>query len=98
MRSGKDLSQALTAAPQVFPDLYINMVRAGEASGQLDIVLSRLAEYQEAIATLKSEIKSAMTYPIVSLILVLGITMFLLIFIIPKFEEMFFSMNVELLR
>ena len=96
VRAGKDLSQALSQHPKVFPDLYINMVRAGEASGQLDIVLSRLAEYQEAIAELKSEIRSAMTYPIVSLLLVGGITIFLLVFIIPKFEEMFYSMNVEL--
>jgi type IV pilus assembly protein PilC len=96
VRSGKDLSQALSQHPKVFTDLYINMVKAGEASGQLDIVLNRLAEYQEAIANLKSEIKSAMTYPVVSLVLVLGITLFLLIFIIPKFEEMFYSMNVEL--
>lgn len=96
VRAGKDLSQALSHHPKVFPELYINMVKAGEASGQLDIVLTRLAEYQEAISNLKSEIKSAMTYPIVSLVLVIGITIFLLVFIIPKFEEMFYSMNVEL--
>jgi len=90
------MSQALAAHPKIFPDLYVNMVRAGEASGQLDIVLTRLAEYQESSAALKSEIKSAMTYPVVSLFLVLGITIFLLVFIIPKFEEMFNSMDVEL--
>jgi type IV pilus assembly protein PilC len=96
IRGGKDLSQALATFPRIFPDIYVNMVKAGEASGQLDIVLTRLAEYQEAAAKLKSEIKSAMTYPVVSLVMVLGITLFLLVFIIPKFEEMFYSMNVEL--
>ncbi|HVR76643.1 MAG TPA: type II secretion system F family protein [Planctomycetota bacterium] len=96
VRAGKDLSQALGMHPKIFPDIYVNMIRAGEASGQLDIVLSRLADYQEASARLKAEIKSAMTYPIVSLVMVLGITVFLLIFIIPKFEEMFKSMNVDL--
>jgi len=96
VRSGKDLSTALAQHPRLFPDIYANMIRAGEASGQLDTVLERLAEYQEASAALKSEIKSAMTYPIVSLVLVLGITFFLLVFIIPKFQDMFFSMNVEL--
>jgi type IV pilus assembly protein PilC len=96
IRGGKDLSQALGAHPKIFPAIYVNMVKAGEASGQLDIVLTRLAEYQEASAKLKGEIKSAMTYPVVSLIMVLGITMFLLVFIIPKFEDMFYSMNVEL--
>src|SRR5438093_1561777 len=69
---------------------------AGEASGQLDTVLLRLAEYQEASAALKAEIKSAMTYPVVSLVMVLGITLFLLVFIIPKFEDMFNTMDVEL--
>jgi len=72
------------------------MIKAGEASGQLDTVLVRLAEYQEATMALKSEIKSAMTYPVVSLILVLGITIFLLVFIIPKFEDMFTTMDVQL--
>lgn len=96
VRAGKDLSQALGRHPRVFPDIYVNMIRAGEASGQLDVVLNRLADYQEASAALKSEIKSAMTYPVVSLLMVLGISAFLLVVIIPKFEEMFYSMNVEL--
>jgi type IV pilus assembly protein PilC len=96
IRAGKDLSNSLARFPRQFPDIYINMIRAGEASGQLAIVLDRLAEYQEASAALKSEIKSAMTYPVVSLILVLGITFFLLLFIIPKFQDMFASMNAEL--
>ena len=96
VRSGRDLSQAFGNHPKLFPKIYVNMVKAGEASGQLDVVLDRLAEYQESAEALKAEIKSAMTYPIVSLILVLGITVFLLVFIIPKFEDMFSSMNVEL--
>ncbi len=96
IRAGKDLSQALGQHPRIFPDIYVNMVKAGEASGQLDIVLTRLADYQESAENLKSEIKSAMTYPIVSLVMVLGISLFLLVFIIPKFEEMFYSMNVAL--
>lgn len=96
VRSGKDFSQALGQHPRIFPDIYVNMVKAGEASGQLDVVLTRLADYQESAESLKSEIKSAMTYPIVSLVMVGGISLFLLVFIIPKFEEMFHSMNVEL--
>ncbi len=96
VRAGKDFSQALIQHPKVFNNIYINMVRAGEASGQLDVVLARLAEYQEDAEKLKAEIKSAMTYPVISLIMITGITLFLLVFIIPKFEEMFKSMNVEL--
>ncbi|MCI0652661.1 MAG: type II secretion system F family protein [Planctomycetes bacterium] len=96
VRAGKDLSQSLSRHPKIFKDIYVNMVRAGEASGQLDTVLDRLAEYQEASEALKGEIKSAMTYPVVSLTMVLGITIFLLVFIIPKFEEMFTAMEIEL--
>ncbi|MEM7164495.1 MAG: type II secretion system F family protein [Planctomycetota bacterium] len=96
VRSGKDLSQALASHPKIFADIFINMIKAGEASGQLDVVLDRLANYQEASENLRNEIKSAMTYPVVSLIMIFGITTFLLVFIIPRFEEMFISMNVEL--
>ena len=72
VRSGKDLSQSLSRHPKIFKSIYINMVRAGEASGQLDITLGRLAEYQEKAEALKSEIKAAMTYPVVSMTLVMG--------------------------
>ena len=96
VRGGMDLSESLRTYPRIFPDIYVNMICAGEASGQLDTVLERLAEYQESSSALKSEIKSAMTYPIVSLLMVVGITFFLLVFVIPKFEDMFSSLNVEL--
>ena len=96
VRSGKDLSSAVGKHPKVFNNIFVNMVSAGEASGQLDIVLGRLADYMEEAETLKGEVKSAMTYPVVSLGLVSMISLFLLIFIIPQFQEMFTSMQVEL--
>jgi len=96
VRSGKDLSDAVSRHPKVFNTIFVNMVAAGEASGQLDIVLARLADYMEEAETLKGEVKSAMTYPVVSLGLVSLISLFLLVFIIPQFQEMFSSMNVEL--
>ncbi|MHC4870254.1 MAG: type II secretion system F family protein [Planctomycetota bacterium] len=96
VRSGSDLSQAMGKHPVVFPDIYVNMIRAGEASGQIDTILVRLAEYQEATEALKSEIKSAMTYPCISIVMILGITTFLLVFIIPKFEKIFKQMGVPL--
>jgi len=89
VRSGTDLSNALSRHPRVFKNIYVNMVRAGEASGQLDEILNRLAEYQEATAALRREIIGAMTYPVISLCLVLGITGFLLVYIVPKFQEIF---------
>lgn len=96
VRSGSDFSAALANHPKIFPRIYTSMVKAGEASGQLDVILTRLAEYQEATAKLIREIKSAMTYPVISLIMILGITGFLLVFIIPKFKSIFTSLGVEL--
>ena len=96
VRSGSDFSAALGNHPKIFVKIYVSMVKAGEASGQLDTILTRLAEYQEASAKLIREIKSAMTYPVISLVLILGITAFLLVFIIPQFEEIFISLGVEL--
>lgn len=96
IRSGVDFSSAIGKYPRCFPDIYVNMVRAGEVSGQLDEILIRLAEYQEASAALKAKIKSAMTYPVISIVMILGITTFLLVFIIPKFKTIFESLNVEL--
>jgi len=96
VRSGTDFSDALEDHPKIFSDIYVNMVRAGEASGELDTILVRLAEYQEAAIALKREIKSAMTYPVVSLVMVVGITVFLLTCIVPKFIPIFDSLGVPL--
>jgi type IV pilus assembly protein PilC len=96
VRSGTDLSTALSRHPALFKRIYVNMIKAGEASGQVDDILNRLADYQEASDTLKSEIKSAMTYPIVSLTLIVGIALFLLIFIIPQFEKIFQALGATL--
>ncbi|MCX7702860.1 MAG: type II secretion system F family protein [Planctomycetota bacterium] len=89
VRAGTDFSEFLFRHPAVFKDLYINMVRAGEMSGKLDEILNRLAEYLEATEALRQEIKSAMTYPVVSLTMIVGIAGFLMLFIVPKFKDMF---------
>lgn len=96
IRSGSDLSKALEQHKAVFSHIYVSMIRAGEASGQLDIILTRLAEYLEASARLRSEIKSAMTYPVISLVLVTAIASFLMIGIVPSFKPVFESLGVEL--
>ncbi len=96
IRNGADLSMAMSAHKKVFSDIYVSMIKAGEVSGQIDIILTRLAEYLEAAAHLRSEIKSAMTYPTVSLILVLGIACFLMMGIVPSFKPVFESLEVEL--
>jgi len=96
VRSGSDFSESITAYPKVFSKIYINMIKAGEASGQLDIILIRLAEYLESAQALKREIKSAMTYPVISLTLILLIVVGLMVFIIPQFEKIFKGLGVEL--
>jgi type IV pilus assembly protein PilC len=96
VRGGSDLSQALAKHPKCFERIYVNMIKAGEASGQLDTILQRLAEYQESTEKLRREIKGAMTYPVVSLVMITGITIFLLVFIIPKFNDIFKSLRVDL--
>lgn len=96
IRAGSDLSKALESHPRVFSNIYVSMIRAGEVSGQLDTILQRLAEYLEAAAHLRAEIKSAMTYPVISLFLVFGIAAFLMIGIVPSFGPVFESLEVEL--
>ncbi|MHC4515298.1 MAG: type II secretion system F family protein [Planctomycetota bacterium] len=96
IRAGADLSKAMSAHRKVFSDIYCSMIKAGEVSGQIDTILTRLAEYLEAAAHLRSEIKSAMTYPVVSLFLVLGIACFLMMGIVPSFKPVFESLEVKL--
>jgi len=96
VRAGQDLSSSFAKYPKVFTDVYVSMIRAGEASGQLDDILVRLADYMEASARLKRDIRSAMTYPVVSLVLIFGITGFLMISIVPKFKEVFTQMDIPL--
>ena len=96
IRSGSDLSKSMEPHKRVFSHIYVSMIRAGEVSGQIDIILTRLADYLEASAHLRSEIKSAMTYPVISLVLVIGIASFLMIGIVPSFKPVFDSLEVEL--
>ncbi len=96
VRGGTEMSEAMARFPGMFPDIYVNMVKAGEASGQLDVILNRLADFMEASETLKSEIKSAMTYPIISLLLIFSITGYLLVGVVPKFQQMFTQLNAKL--
>ena len=96
VRGGSDFSQALGQHKKTFKQIYVAMVQAGEVAGQLDEILIRLAEYLESSAKLKREIKSAMTYPVVSLVLVFGITMFLMVGIVPQFRPIFEQLEIDL--
>lgn len=90
--SGGTFSEALSAYPKIFDNLYVNMVKAGEAGGVLEVVLGRLAEFAEKAEKIKNKVKGAMIYPIVVLCAAVGITAFLLYAVIPKFEQVFADM------
>lgn len=96
VNEGASLAKALQDHPKVFNSVYINMVEAGEASGTLEIVLLRLADFTESQVKLKNKIKGAMTYPVI--MGVFGFTMMnvIFIFVIPKIAKIFASMKKEL--
>lgn len=96
VRGGSDFSESLSDFPKLFSRIYVSMVKAGEAAGALDTILVRLAEYMEATEELKREIKSAMTYPSISLALILIIATGLMVFIVPQFKRIFDSLGVPL--
>ncbi|GAB4546157.1 MAG: type II secretion system F family protein [Thermodesulfovibrionia bacterium] len=96
IREGLSFSDALQKHPRVFPQLYVNMVRAGEAGGVLDIVLEKLREFLESTKELKDSLISAMIYP--AILMVTGITsiIILLVYVLPKFSVIFSEMGAAL--
>jgi type IV pilus assembly protein PilC len=92
VQGGSTFSEAMGQHPRIFERLYVSMVKAGEIGGVLELVLNRLAEFQEKAQKLKNKIKSAMTYPVVVLSIAVLITIFLLLTIVPKFEKIFEDM------
>jgi len=89
VQSGSTFSDALALHPRIFSNLYVNMVKAGEVGGVLELVLNRLSEFQEKAAKIRNKIISAMVYPIIVMTMAIGILCFLLIFIVPRFELIF---------
>src|SRR5205085_8310006 len=92
VQSGGTFSESLAQHPRIFNDLYVNMVKAGELGGVLEVVLTRLAEFQEKAAKIKNKVIAAMVYPAIVMVMALGIMTFLLIYIVPKFEGIFHDM------
>jgi len=89
VQSGSTFSDALALHPRIFNDLYVNMVKAGEAGGVLELVLNRLSEFQEKAAKIKNKVMAAMVYPGIVMTMAVGIMSFLLVFIVPRFEAIF---------
>lgn len=89
---GSTFSDALSQHPRIFNKLYVNMVKAGELGGVMELVLVRLADFQEKAQKLKNKVVSAMFYPIIVLVIAVAIMAFLLVYIVPKFKEIFDDM------
>src|SRR5262249_45198835 len=96
VESGSTLSEAFGKHPKCFDRLYVNMVKAGEAGGALEIILRRLAEFKEKAQSLARRIKGAMVYPCVVIFVAVAILSFIMIFIIPKFEKIFEDFRMKL--
>lgn len=94
--SGKTLAESFALYPDEFGDLYCNLISSGEKSGTLETVLKRLGDYLERSEMLRSKVKKALIYPIAILCVAIGVSLVLLIFVVPQFERMFNSFGAEL--
>ncbi|WP_345239929.1 type II secretion system F family protein [Pontibacillus salipaludis] len=96
LEGGLSFSDAAEKHHKIFPDLFVNMVRAGEAGGNLDEILDRLAAYYEKQYDTRQKVISALAYPIVVLVIAIGIVIFLLSFVVPRFADMFLSFGGDI--
>jgi type IV pilus assembly protein PilC len=96
VESGSTLSEAFAKHPKCFDRLYVNMVKAGEAGGALEVILRRLADFKEKSQALKRKIIGAMIYPAVVIFVAVAILMFIMILIIPKFKKIFLDFKMTL--
>ena len=93
VRGGKALWEALASSPEIFPPLYVNMVKAGEASGQLASVLTWLADYQEQEQARRLQIRSALPYPILLVVTGTAAIILMITFVVPRFSAMYAEFN-----
>lgn len=96
VESGNTLSEAMAKQPKCFDNLYVNMVKAGEAGGALEVILQRLAEFKERAQSLKRKVKGAMIYPAAVVTVAVGIVSFIMVYIIPKFKDIFKDFDTKL--
>ncbi|MEI9863774.1 MAG: type II secretion system F family protein [Limisphaerales bacterium] len=95
IEGGSTFSEGLAQHPKVFNKLFVNMVKAGELGGVLEVVLKRLAEFSEKAQKIKGKVKAALFYPIAVLIVAMGIMILLMVFVVPKFKEVFGGMGMN---
>lgn len=96
IESGSTLSEAMSKQPKAFDNLYVNMVKAGEAGGALEIILQRLADFKERAQSLKKRVQGAMIYPVAVIVVATAIVTGIMIWIIPKFKAIFLDFGTEL--
>ena len=96
IEGGASLSEALSKSPKTFDRLYVNMIKAGEAGGSLEVILRRLAEFKERTQKLKTKIIGAMLYPVMVVLFTIAILAFIMIAIIPEFQKIFADFELEL--
>src|SRR5215471_8952240 len=89
VEGGSTLSEAMAKHPKCFDRLYVNMVKAGEAGGALEVILKRLADFKEKSQSLKRKVIGAMVYPCVVILVAVSIVTFIMVYIIPKFKQIF---------
>jgi len=96
IESGLSLSEAMAKQPRAFNRLYVNMIKAGEAGGALEVILQRLADFLEKAQSLKRKVKGAMVYPVVVVMVAVGILVFIMLKIVPAFQKIFEDFGTEL--
>jgi type IV pilus assembly protein PilC len=96
VQSGTMLSEAMSRYPKIWDKLYTNLVKAGESAGALDVILRRLAEFREKAERLKKKVIGALVYPAAVMTIAGAILTFIMVFIVPKFEQIFKELGVQL--
>jgi len=96
IESGSTLSEAMSKSPKAFNRLFVNMIRAGEAGGALEVILQRLAEFQERADALKRKVRGAMVYPLVVITVAVLILTAIMLYIVPSFEKIFKEFELDL--
>jgi type IV pilus assembly protein PilC len=96
VEAGATLAAALQKHPRVFDNMYVNLVVAAEEAGTLDVILNRLATHIEKMEALKKKVKSAMVYPTMIVTVAIGVTIVLMVFVVPVFEKLFAGMGANL--
>jgi type IV pilus assembly protein PilC len=96
IEGGATLSEAMSKSPKAFDRLYVNMIKAGEAGGALEVILRRLAEFMERSQSLKRKVKGALVYPAVVVTVAVAILTFIMIKIVPAFEKIFLDFKTDL--